>query len=80
MLLDEIIRKSLEEDLGSGDITTRYLDLEPKICTAYMIAKAEGILAGTDVARQVFKAVDPELKITLYRKDGDFVAPKEEIM
>ncbi|MDD3523164.1 MAG: carboxylating nicotinate-nucleotide diphosphorylase [Candidatus Cloacimonetes bacterium] len=80
MLLDEIIRKSLEEDLGSGDITTRYLDLEPKICTAYMIAKAEGILAGTDVARQVFKAVDPELKITLYRKDGDFVAPKDEIM
>ncbi len=29
MFLDEIIRRSLEEDLGSGDITTKYLDLEP---------------------------------------------------
>ncbi|MCB5259796.1 MAG: carboxylating nicotinate-nucleotide diphosphorylase [Candidatus Cloacimonetes bacterium] len=80
MLLDEIIRKSLEEDLGSGDITTRYLDLDPVINTAYMIAKAEGVLAGTGIAIQVFKAVDPELKITLYRKDGDDVHPKDEIM
>lgn len=78
--LDEIIRKSLEEDLGSGDITTRYLDLEPMLSTAYMIAKAEGILAGIDVAVQVFKAVDPELKITLYRKDGDKVMPQDEIL
>ncbi|MCK9557332.1 MAG: carboxylating nicotinate-nucleotide diphosphorylase [Candidatus Cloacimonetes bacterium] len=80
MLIDEIIRKSLEEDLGSGDITTRYLDLDPAICSAYMIAKADGILAGTDIAKEVFKAVDPELKITLYRKDGDMVHPKDEIM
>lgn len=80
MLLDEIIRKSLEEDLGSGDITTRYLDLDPVIETAYMIAKAEGILAGIDIARQVFKMVDNDLKITLYRKDGDRVKPKDEIM
>lgn len=80
MRIDEIIRKSLEEDLGSGDITTRYLDLDPEICSAYMIAKAEGILAGTDIAKEVFKTVDPELKITLYRKDGDRVRPKDEIM
>jgi len=30
VFIDEIIRKGLEEDIGSGDITTRYLDLEPQ--------------------------------------------------
>jgi len=80
MFLDELIRKSLEEDIGTGDITTKYLDLEPITGTAFIIAKAEGILAGVEVARQVFKMVDPELKITLYYKDGDKVKPKAEIM
>lgn len=80
MTLEEIIRASLNEDLGSGDITTTYLDLEPLSSIAFMVAKAEGVIAGTEVARQVFWTIDPELKITLYRKDGDRVKPKDEIM
>lgn len=80
MFLDEIIRRSLEEDLGSGDITTKYLDLEPTIATAFMIAKAEGVIAGAEIAKMVFKTVDPDLKITLYRKDGDSVVKGDEIM
>ena len=80
MFLDEFIRKSLEEDIGTGDITTRYLDFEPQISVAYIISKATGVIAGIDIAKQVFKMVDPELKITLYSKDGDSVKPNEEIM
>ncbi len=80
MFWDEIIRKSLEEDLGSGDITTRYLDLEPMTASAYMIAKAEGVLAGIEVANAVFMTLDRDLKITLYRKDGDRVKPGDEIL
>ncbi|MDY0150854.1 MAG: carboxylating nicotinate-nucleotide diphosphorylase [Candidatus Cloacimonas sp.] len=80
MFLDELIRKSLEEDIGSGDITTKYLDLEPNTSVAFIVAKAEGVLAGVDVARQIFRMVDPELKIILYRKDGDKLLPKDDIM
>ncbi len=80
MFLDEFIRKSLEEDIGTGDITTRYLDFEPQISVAYIISKATGVIAGIYIAKQVFKMVDPELKITLYSKDGDSVKPNEEIM
>ncbi len=68
MFIDEIIRKGLEEDIGSGDITTRYLDLEPQNNIAYIIPKEEGVLAGVDVARLVFRMVDPELKILIYNK------------
>ncbi len=80
MFLDELIRKSLEEDIGTGDITTKYLDLEPISNTAFIVAKAEGVLAGADVAKAVFKTVDPELKVTLYKKDGDKLHPGDEIM
>jgi len=80
VFIDEIIRKGLEEDIGSGDITTRYLDLEPQNNIAYIIPKEEGVLAGVDVARLVFRMVDPELKIVLYNKDGDKIIPNEEIM
>jgi nicotinate-nucleotide pyrophosphorylase (carboxylating) len=80
VFIDEIIRKGLEEDIGSGDITTRYLDLEPQSNIAYIIPKEAGVLAGVDIARLVFRMVDPELKIVLYNKDGDKVIPDEEIM
>jgi nicotinate-nucleotide pyrophosphorylase (carboxylating) len=80
MRLDDLILQALEEDLGNGDITTGYLDLERTSTIAYMIAKAEGMVAGVDVAIRVFKLLDSELKVTVYRKDGDLVKPKEEIL
>ena len=78
--IGEIIRLALEEDLGSGDITTRYLELEPGSQQAFLIAKASGILAGVEIAREVFLTVDNKLRITLYRKDGDKIGRGKEIM
>ncbi|HRY83889.1 MAG TPA: carboxylating nicotinate-nucleotide diphosphorylase [Candidatus Cloacimonadota bacterium] len=80
MRIADIINLALAEDIGTGDLTTIYLDLEAAHTSAYMIAKAPGIIAGSEIARKVFKTVDPELKVTLYRKDGDSVQPKDEIM
>ncbi len=80
MRLDEIILQAIEEDLGNGDITTNYLDLARTNTVAYMIAKAEGIVAGVDIAIRVFKLLDSELKTTIYRKDGDKVKPLDEIL
>lgn len=76
----EIIRLALAEDIGSGDISTAYLELEPVPEQAFMIAKAKGVLAGLDIAREVFLTVDKGLKITLYNRDGDEVKPGAEIM
>jgi nicotinate-nucleotide pyrophosphorylase (carboxylating) len=80
MEISEIIKLALAEDIGSGDVTSRYLDLDPVSTQAFMIAKAAGVLAGVDIAKQVFKTIDPDLRITIYRKDGDHVKPKEEIL
>lgn len=80
MSIDEIIRLSLAEDIGTGDLTSIYLELEPIAAIAYMIAKEEGVLAGVEIAQRTFKAVDAATKITIYRKDGDKVKPGDEIM
>jgi len=80
MRLDDLILQAIEEDLGNGDITTNYLDLERTNTIAYMIAKAAGMVAGVDIAIRVFKLLDNELKVTVYRKDGDLVKSGEEIL
>lgn len=80
MRLDDLILQAIEEDLGDGDITTNYLDLARTNTVAYMIAKADGMIAGVDIAIRVFKLLDSELKTTVYRKDGDIVKPFDEIL
>lgn len=80
MRLDDIILQAIEEDLGNGDITTNYLDLARSNAVAFMISKGEGIIAGVEIAIRVFKLLDSELKTTVYRKDGDWVKPYDEIL
>ena len=73
MSLDDIIKLALLEDIGSGDITTEYLELSKKNVSALLIAKQDGVLCGLQVAFMVFKAVDENIKCIAYKKDGDMV-------
>lgn len=68
--LEILIRTALEEDIGSGDVTTS-CTVEPGAQgKGRIVAKEPLVLAGIDVARQVFWAVDSELKVHLPLKDG----------
>ena len=67
---DDIVRTALLEDLGAGDITTETLVPADLHGRARIIAKAEGVLAGVDVADAVFRAVDPELDFNPNLSDG----------
>ena len=73
MNIKEVVKLALEEDIGTGDITTEYLDLAKKNVSAYLIAKQDGILCGLHVAFLVFKTVDDTLKCVAYKKDGDMI-------
>ena len=68
--IDDIVRTALLEDLGAGDITTETLVPPDLQGTARIIAKAEGILAGVEIARAVFRAVDPALAFNSFLSDG----------
>jgi nicotinate-nucleotide pyrophosphorylase (carboxylating) len=73
--VEQLIEQALAEDLGWGDVTTEALVPETQQGKASIIAKARGIIAGVEVAKQVFLKVDPELKSNILIKDGTEIKP-----
>ena len=67
----ETIRRALEEDIGSGDITTSLLIPEEDEFTARFVAKDAFILAGLPFAQEVFHLLHPSMKWTAFSTDGD---------
>jgi len=73
--IEEIIERALAEDLIKGDVTTEALIPGNKRGTGFIVVKKEGILAGINVAKQVFHRVDPELEVEVLLEDGTRVKP-----
>lgn len=74
-LLKDFIIKSLAEDLGDGDHSSRACipcDLKGQ---AKLIVKQNGIIAGIRVAREVFSNADPKLVFNSFIEDGSSVSP-----
>lgn len=71
MLVDDIIRMALKEDVGTGDVTT--LSTIPASATAKAIihAKEEGIVAGIPVAQRVFELLNENIEFTAFKVDGE---------
>lgn len=72
-LLDRLLRHALEEDLGTGDVTTEATIPPATQATAHFLAKADGVLAGLRVAERVFTLVDPTVQLTWTAQDGQAV-------
>lgn len=68
-----LIEIALKEDIGSGDITTENLIAPDLEGTGVILAKEPLVIAGLDVARQVFEHLDPEVIFKSDYKDGDAV-------
>lgn len=75
MIIEEFIKNALDEDLGDGDHTSLSTIPADKMGAAELLVKQEGILAGTDIAVKVFKAVDPNTQIELFIEDGTGIKP-----
>ncbi len=80
MKIEEIVRMALVEDLGDGDHTS--LATVPKDATgeAVMLAKEVGVLAGVDVAKEVFLQIDKDIEIDILIKDGSRIQPGDRVM
>ena len=71
--VESLIDRALEEDVGTGDITTLTTISEGAVGHGKYIAKEDGILCGIDIAHRVYTKIDPRIKFTAYKKDGDKV-------
>jgi nicotinate-nucleotide pyrophosphorylase (carboxylating) len=69
-VIDSIIRNALQEDIGTGDVTT-LATIEPGVTArAELVAKEDFVLAGIDVARRVFQMLDATVAFEKLSGDG----------
>lgn len=69
-LIDELIRLAFKEDIGDGDHTTLSTIPSSAKGKVQLIIKEDGVVAGVEVAQQVFHTFDPDLKIETFIHDG----------
>jgi nicotinate-nucleotide pyrophosphorylase (carboxylating) len=77
--VEQIIRFALKEDIWTGDITSQAILEEGFSVDAVILSRDEGIVCGIDIIERVFASVDPDLKFRPQAKDGDNIAPGQEI-
>ncbi|HJR92936.1 MAG TPA: carboxylating nicotinate-nucleotide diphosphorylase [Acidimicrobiia bacterium] len=77
----DLIRRALDEDLAeAGDLTSEACIPAESVSRADVVARAPGVIAGGEVASQVFLAVDPALAVETRLEDGAEVAAATVVM
>lgn len=69
----QLISLWFAEDIGDGDHTTLSCIPETAVGKSQLIVKENGVLAGVEVAREIFHTFDPNLKMTVFINDGALV-------
>lgn len=77
--LERIVRTALDEDIGSGDLTTELTVGGQGKARGRFEAREALTLAGTEVARTVFLLLDPETKVNFHLRDGETASAGSEI-
>ncbi len=71
--LVHFVQEALEEDVREGDHTSLSTIKEEQLGEAQLLVKEDGILAGVEVAKEIFSQIDPELAFELLISDGSAV-------
>jgi len=77
--ISDLLEMALREDIGSGDITSESVVPADTMAKGTILSKSEGIVAGLDVAGEVFRMVDPEIDFKKLVSDGEQIHQKQEI-
>ncbi|MBM4028287.1 MAG: carboxylating nicotinate-nucleotide diphosphorylase [Planctomycetes bacterium] len=65
-----LIRMAMEEDLGSGDVTTNLLFQDGTRARAMVVSREEIVVAGLPVVEEILKQYDERLTMTAHFRDG----------
>lgn len=77
---DAVIKAALKEDIGTGDVTTRFFVPLGTRFYGEMRAKDQGIVCGLEVARRVFQLAAPGSGVTLVKRDGARIKKGDVLM
>ena len=78
--LEKFISNSLDEDIKNGDITSLSCIEESKSTSAELISKDEGIIAGIELAKQIFEFNSTHLVFTRFVSDGDKIKNGQKLL
>jgi len=80
LLYEETVRRALLEDLGrAGDITTDAIVRPQEAAAASLLARAEGRVAGLEVALSAFRCLDPQAQSEILIPDGGDAAAGDQL-
>ena len=75
-----LIDLALAEDIGSGDVTSEYFVPEGRRASGVIIAKDIGVVAGVEIASEVFRRVDPETQVEVLLESGNVVEHRTPVL
>ena len=79
-LYRDIVRRALAEDLAAeGDVTTRATVRPDQRARGVLIAKSRAVLAGIEIAADVFRQVQASICFVAHRADGQLCAPGDMV-
>jgi len=78
-LLKNIIELALLEDIGTGDVTSDFVIPADALAEGAIVSKSEGIIAGLDVAAEVFHTIDSGIDFECYVSDGAKISPDQKL-
>jgi nicotinate-nucleotide pyrophosphorylase (carboxylating) len=71
---------ALREDIGAGDVTTDFFVPDGLQALGRIVARERAIVAGGETAAEVFRRLDPQLKVDVLQPDGAALAGGETIL
>ena len=78
--ITQLIKLALEEDVSTGDVTSRYFIPKDTRSKARIIAKDHGIVSGIEIAARVFREVDPGIGVWVEKADGSSFEPGDVLL
>jgi len=79
LIIHDFIHYVLQEDIGSGDITTNSMVPKNVSSTAEIVAKADGVISGLKFCRQLIAAFSTDITVIAKIRDGEAVKKGELI-
>lgn len=78
--VEKLIDLALTEDIGAGDVTSEYFVPQGVQARALMLVKADGVVAGLEIAQRVFQKVDESIETSILIADGSRVVKGAYVM
>jgi len=80
LILAEIVRGALIEDIQNGDITSEAIFSDNFDVTGTFVADVPGVVAGFPVVAEIYRQLDPKIECACLVPDGNMVNPGAKLI